>query len=342
MKDVFKYELKRSMPFFPILLGVGIVIYFFVLLGSYFVSVSSFTGFIGYFTFASILLLIFYNFGYNKKRISLDLYYALPVTHKELFLAKYLFTLVEIVIMFIVLMLCSYVFAGLLSVGISFSGEHIYLKHTELLQIFYAILIQLISGISLMNVILLFFNRANHYIDAILYILIILFIPKILLMNIAYIIEQTQLNDLCNSALDFGLYTMLGSWCKYYVCNTSDNFYTFNTAFGLIITTGCGLSFIPLYIHAKKSFAEKVELPDTKIFGYKILIPILIVLVLIYFSLIVNYIPLNLILLGVVLLLQYGGYVLFERTIKISKINLILIVSTIILGLILMFSININ
>ena len=342
MKDVFKYELKRSIPFFPILLGVGIIIYLFVLLGSYFISVSSFTGFIGYFAFASILLLIFYNFGYNKTRISLDLYYALPITHKELFLAKYLFTLVEIAMMFITLLICSYAFAGLLSAGVSFSGEHIYLKHTELLQIFYTILIQLISGIGLMNVILLFFNRANHYIDAILYILIILFIPKIFLMNIVYIIEQTQLNDLCNSVLDFGLYSMLGNWCEYYVCNTSDTFYAFNTTFGLIITIGCSLSFIPLYIYARNSYAEKVELPDTKVFGYKILIPILFVLVLIYFSLIVNYTPLNLLLLGVVLLLQYGAYALFERTIKISKINLILIASTMILGLILMFSININ
>lgn len=342
MKDVFKYEFKRSLPFFPSLLGTGIIIYLFILLGSIYVSVNTFTGFIGYFVFVSIILIVFYNFGYNKKRISLDLYYALPVTHKELFLAKYLFTLVELAIMLLVLSGCSYAFAGLLSVGVSFSGEHIYLKQSELLQIFYTILIQLISGIGLMNVILLFFNRANHYIDSVLYLLIILFIPKIALMIIAYSIEQIQLNNLCNYALDFGLYSMLGSWCGYYVCNTQDTFYSFNTAFGLSITAICGLSFIPLYLHSTRSFAEKVELPDTKLFGYKILIPTLFIMLLIYFSLIVNFTPLNLLLLGVVLFLQYCAYALFERTVKISKMNIIVLALTIIIGIVLMFSINLK
>ncbi len=334
MKDVLKYELKRNLLFFPILLGLGLSIYLFILWGSFYISVNSFTSFVGYFSFVGIILIIYYNFSYNKKRISLDLYYALPITHKELFLGKYLFTLIEVVVMFLVLLGSSYAIAGLLSLGISFAGEPMYLTRSELLQIFYIVLIELVSGLGLMNVILFFFNRANNYIDSILYLIFLIFIPKIVVLIISYFINERL--------LDYSLYAMLGNWCNYYILNTKDTVYVLNLVLGLSITVICYLSFIPLYFYSTKTYAEKVELPDTKLFSYKLLTPILFILVLIYFSAIINHNPFNLLLIGVVLVLEYSTYAIFSRTIKISKLDIIMMAITLVLGVILMFVINIE
>lgn len=341
MKDALNYELKRNFLFFPTLLGLGVVIYFFMILGGFYIDVESFTGYIGYFSFISVIVLVFYNFGYNKKRSSLDLYYSLPITHKELFLAKYLFTIIEIVVMILVLLGVTYGLIGLLYAGICFSGDNFIFRDIELMQILYTILIQIIASIGLFNVILLAFNRANNYLDAILYIIIALFIPQIIMLNLICIVAQINGNtELIYYALNFGLYDMIGGWCEYFVCNTSLPFYSFNLTFGLILLIISCLLFIPNYFYTINSYAEKVEMPDTKIFGYKTFVPTLFILLSIYFSLIVDYTPFNLLLLVVVFILQYVSYLIFEKTIKISKYNFIMLVSVLLLGIILIFTIN--
>ncbi len=328
MKKVFKYELKRSIPFLSILIGVGIIIYLFVLLGSYYITINDFIFFVGFYLFISILILIYYNFSYNKKKKSTDLYYSLPVIHKELFLAKYLLTIFELILIGLIFIFFSYTFLGIMKLGVSFTGEHIYLNEIKLINLFLIEIIQIISSICLMNLFLFLFNRSNTYLDFILYSIIIIFIPKLFLSNIIIFIGK------CNYALDYGLYSMLTSWCKYYICNMTDEFYVFNFISCLSITILCGLSFFPLYIYSSNTYAENVELPDKKIFGYKIFIPILSILIIIYFSL--NGI-FNLILLFILLIVQYTLYALFERTIKINKKDIIVIISTIIIGIIMIF-----
>ncbi|MDE6656319.1 MAG: ABC-2 transporter permease, partial [Anaeroplasmataceae bacterium] len=99
MKKVFIFEIKKLLIPLSIYFGIMTILGCTIMLFSGDLHWISFANLYGVFMMFLILGVVFLTFSYNKKRISADMTYSLPVTKRELFIGKYLATLAAIAAM---------------------------------------------------------------------------------------------------------------------------------------------------------------------------------------------------------------------------------------------------
>ena len=168
MKKTFLFELKRYIVPLSIYMGIMTIIGFIMVLPFSSITYTTFLDLFTWFTFILVMGIIYITFSYNKKRISADMTFSLPVTKRELFAGKYLAAISTILVSSIV-----YFLICLMLFGISHGLKHIYLWEPLGVQLgHYCIgsLIILVSIVPLFNFLLLFYYKANTVLDGILFI----------------------------------------------------------------------------------------------------------------------------------------------------------------------------
>ena len=130
---------------------------------------SSFIGMISAFMLLLIFGTILYGFMYNKRKISADMYYSLPVTKRQLFLGKYLASLVGILVLSILYIgICFIVFG--IAVGLKKMSFELLPLEEQAMRLLISSVLRLVFSIPLFNFCLLFFYKANSLIDGIIYV----------------------------------------------------------------------------------------------------------------------------------------------------------------------------
>ncbi len=114
MKKVYIFEVKRLLVPVSIYFGIMCILGFTVYLTSSGLYWRPFSQMLGFFCIGLVMGVTFLSFTYNKKRVSADMSYSLPVTKRQLFLGKYLADITIIfagAILYLFLCIITFIFA---------------------------------------------------------------------------------------------------------------------------------------------------------------------------------------------------------------------------------------
>ncbi|MCM1130658.1 MAG: ABC-2 transporter permease [Roseburia sp.] len=324
MKKVFIFEMKKLLIPLVIYFGIMSIIGFTVILTSYSTVWRSFTLLYGLFGLFLIIGVIYLVFSYNKKRISADMTYSLPVTKRELFIGKYLASIVSILgMMIIYLLLCLIIFLLARTSNLFNKYTYDYLEIGKQLGNFVlGSLIHIGMSIPLFNFLLLFYYKANTVLDGIAFTAIGLALLQMGSFIILQLVGRSVPVFLLNVYVRGPLYFL----DEYFAFN-SDRI-AFYSLFSIYIISGT-LLFIYLLWFSKRDCSIRTQGICDGIFGYKVFLPLLGVFIplLTISSMGWNKFEWLWFILTVVGL--FIGYCIYHRSVKFSKLSYILFGATI-------------
>ncbi|MDE6408266.1 MAG: ABC-2 transporter permease [Anaeroplasmataceae bacterium] len=326
MKKVFIFEIKRLLIPLAVYLGIMIILGFAIMLTWYDLDWRNFTTLFGLFMLFLIVGIIYIVFSYNKKRISADMTYSLPVTKRELFIGKYLASLAALAVMAFLYLLICYIIIGLADLSGLFEFSESYQSVGEQIGNFtVGWLIHLVITIPLFNFLLLFYYKANTILDGIVFVLLGLFI--VFLMGQIFI-------ELTHSYIVVFPLIMYVEAPKYFLPGPyfgqihnglyGEEFTLFVTLF-LIYTILGYLIIIYLIWFSKKDCSIRTQGICNGIFGYRVFLPLLGALIPIASVLGSGFDAIWFVLVAVGLFI---GYCIYHRSIKFNKESYIIFAST--------------
>lgn len=306
MKKTFLFELKRYTVPLSIYMGIMTIMGFIIVLPSTYITYTTFLDFFTFFTFILVIGIIYITFSYNKRRISADMTFSLPVSKRELFAGKYLAAISTIFASSIV-----YFLICLMLFGISHGLKHLYLWDSLGVQLSsYCIgsLIILVTILPLFNFLLLFYYKANTVLDGLLFVIlgsVIVYLvmfefcnlvgnrvyyahifPLAVFFNIPYVVVRGEL-DIVNGFVFFA-YLILGYLLTIY-----------------------------LMWQAKREDSIRTHAICDGIFGYRVFYPLIGVLVpILSFT---GYPVLDVIILSILGIGLFMGYCIYHRSPKFTK-----------------------
>lgn len=322
MKKVFIFEIKKLLVPLAIYIGIMAILGCTIMLVSFNLSWESFSTLFGWFMVFLMLGLIFMVFSYNKKRISADMTYSLPVTKRELFIGKYLASLVVLIVMAFLYMVICLIIIGLANMNGLFEYS---IKEqdlaTQIVNFILGCFIQIAVTIPFFNFILLFYYKANTVLDGIIFIVIG--------MGLVFLVSQVIIKLSDSNGLAFSLMMYLDG-PKYflkvpYYNNSQSDLST--TLFILHAISGYLIS-IYLIWYSKKDCSIRTQSICNGIFGYRVFLPLiagLIPILIVISNGLNSFAPIWYILIAVGLFI---GYCFYHRSVKFNKESYIVFAST--------------
>lgn len=312
-------ELKRS--YRSVIIIFSIVTILLVILGLfgetfYLNFVRSYSEILGPYLAIVTIMLVVYNFSYNKSKVSCDLNFSLPVSKIKLYIAKYLLTIGEILVLGIVISLLTNAFIGIRYYDIARLDR---LNLYNLLSIF--------ACLGLASFSLPFYYFANSKGDGNVYLILgylmlpLAFVAILNLSNNANSEAIPGAFALSSVSIPFSLGGMMGSFLK----ESNDAIVIFNgSVVSNMYISMLFLNFVPFIaslFFIKRDKIERVEQVDSKIFGYKVFIPILFASLTGIFRISLN--VETLIYYIIILIAMYIFYGIYRKSFKIKLPDLI-------------------
>lgn len=278
--------------------------------------------------FACVLATIvpLFEFNFKMRKVNIDQYYSLPIKREKLYLSTFIFGFIEIVIPVTI----SYIY-GVLSVYIKPSMFH----NIHFIS-FYFVLIAL--TFLLYSIVTFVYTRNNTVVDGLINLLFVCFVGALISGTIRYVIRDNEVfNNFTHlNASYYYLYSpfiQLGNTyelllCGNYVNSSLSTIIDKSISYSLFAVLGV-LCFVLFYLLAKKEKAEDCMQISNSWISYKLMIPLFTVLLIVLGS--------SEFLLTFVLVCvgAYFAYVIYQRSFKIKKHNLITLISSCALGFIL-------
>ncbi|BCR35213.1 hypothetical protein [Mariniplasma anaerobium] len=279
-----------------------------------------------------LIIIVIFRFSSLRNPKEVDLYYALPISRKKLYLVHLLFGFVQLLIVWTIMFILGFITILILSNGYYREGFFFLLYF---IVIFYLVILYGITSFV--------FLRANTIFDGITFILLF----HILFLFISLFFS----NNLIGIFMSFGLnpFYSLGRWTTYLLsmtAHTPSNSATeyFVRALPSVITNTLvfmGLATFCYIYNYKMIEQEKTEnigqISDSK-FGYRLYIPLSIIFgvstVSLFGGIIIWLIN------GILVSAGFIGFFIFRRTAKIKLIDVGYILVSVIIGIILGILIN--
>ena len=278
MRKVFMYDLKKLIIPYSIYLGIMSIICFSFMLSAERETYSSFIGMISAFMLLLIFGTILYGFMYNKRKISADMYYSLPVTKRQLFLGKYLASLVGILVLSILYIgICFIVFG--IAVGLKKMSFELLPLEEQAMRLLISSVLRLVFSIPLFNFCLLFFYKANSLIDGIIYVSLGCAIVYLIVEIFScFILDFSYFPSLPIFVFTHGIDQILyGSYFS-----VSEEVITFYTMIYILYALlGYGLIAYLLW-WVKKDSAIRTQEISHQIFGYKVFLPMTAICIMLF------------------------------------------------------------
>jgi|GEM_PF-2025900 hypothetical protein len=229
---------------------------------------------------------LFKNFSYNKRKVSCDLHYSLPLTKRQLFLGQTLYSILELSALYIVL-----VPTMLIVMGVHEKPETAHLQYGMIFL--YTIFVFLYT---IVNFLLVspFVYYANDTLDTIFYLLFICLMPFLLSETIQRLLELLIRGDFIHISLQYinfqnvipfaSIFTLEKAFISrmYFIENETgvkDAFWS-QLEWTIIAMTivFAAIAFLLTVYFVKKDKSERSQEIDTKWFGYKTFLPIVFII----------------------------------------------------------------
>ncbi len=323
MKSVLMSEYKKNkLPFIIINIIALLIISFYIFMSNN-LNIKGLLKFNAYIFSIISLIYIFLNFSYNKKKDEADFYYSINITRKKLFISKYVFTILEISLSFLIYFIITNLLIWLYSLGINFFES----KNVDgdSFKYLLGVLLQYIFTISFFNWILFFYMKAFNVIDGIIYSIVAGFIPHLFELSLSNLLWFFNIPTPIEGVLLSPSYYSIE-----YLYNGISGYGTFLLIFFLILSfVLIGLMY---YLQDKKS-AENIGHIDNDVLGYRFLIPFCVLSATFYFTY-YETVQYGLLLIGTFAILEYIGFVIKNRSFIIHKYDLLNISITSLVSLI--------
>lgn len=285
MKKLIINEIKNNfLPFVSILFFSVVIYSILCMTDTYVLKIEDYTYYyahqtiFGYGIIAIILSLAFviFNFGYNKTKISCDLYYSLPVSKVQLYVSKSILTVCEVFLTLFMMAL----FGTFVILGDKVATS--YILYDRLFAFFFIIIA--ISIVATLLYIPLYYY-GNNVIDG-LFNLVFGCVSIVLLLSAIYfnlnefwkINVGNLLNDIYYLSPVSLPFAFIGSY-RIFIFNEIKeiSFTTHQIIYIIALVAISMVAYITSLFFVKQDKAERSQEVDKKWFGYKIFTPFLIV-----------------------------------------------------------------
>lgn len=320
--NYLKHNYKRMFMPLVSLTVIGVVIFTLPLLtvsvdkGSSYQYDSNITALAFYFIVVAIFIAV-YEFSPLKNKRGADLYYGLPLNKKQLYTQFYVKGLLEIVI--------SYSITFILGLAVTLLKGYDF-NYLYYLPLFFMLLIAIIAYYTF-NVFL--FLRSNRTIDGVLFI--------ILYIAVAFAVYAVGIHLFGFKGEPFTPFQPITAISSFYKQQIEgyEYFELLSHSLGLKMSVGwlllSGLLGVFALCYPKYDRPENIQQISNSWIGYKVIIPILLFSVIFVMSFgTFAFVLVSSLMYTVV---AYIGYVIYERTFKISLTSLIVLLSTTVAGL---------
>ena len=306
MKKVYIFEVKRLLVPVSIYFGIMCILGFTVYLTSSGLYWRPFSQMLGFFCIGLVMGVTFLSFTYNKKRVSADMSYSLPVTKRQLFLGKYL---ADITIIFagtiLYLFLCIITFIFAMSTENNIISNPIY----DFKIFLKCGLLYLATILPLFHFFLLFYYKWNSVLDGIAFIGCGIGILAIILGIICKWGEVDAPWD---------VFSLFIKGPGDFIVNDVQSAYIIS--YTLCVILGYGILIYLLWFSGKDCSIRTQEISNG-IFGYKLFLPMIGFLLPIvagseYFD--INFIFFILTVVGI-----FISYCIYHRSIKFNRLSYI-------------------
>lgn len=332
IKKYFKYELKKAIWPTIILTILGILIYIPILASSNFVrdvyynpktNIGTIT------TFLAIVCTVvpIYEFRFLMKKRSIDQLYSLPIKRESLILCKLVAGYLKILIAYSIAF-----FLGLLVIimkGHSFNLQYY-------IPLFF---MSIIFGLFLYGFNCFIFSRANTIIDGIIFIFFYIFAVFLIILFVLVFLEKLVLIENIDYYYFGFSYSPLVLINNYYdsLIAASDFFpknYD-NNWISYVIWIIVGItSFVGIYISPKYDKAERAEQISNSYFGYSVIIPVYLFLLIFVFEINPFRQPYQIMIIALLFGASIIGYIIYLRTFKLKLKYWIIVAIIVIVGII--------
>lgn len=342
MKQYFRYLLKTQLLQSLVLTLIPTVLFFTYLVIYYRANTYFLRPPFAWFTplvFLMILihLVVIFRFSTLKSPKDVDVYYALPITKKKLFLTHYAFGLAQLVFAYTVLFFVSFFTFIWVSNGVYLEGYLLLLYPAGI--VFTCLLYTLLSYV---------FIQANTWLDGIIFIalfhLTLVFIP-----SAAVILYYPFLGDTYPFLVNpfFGLFTLANGLI---LLSNPQNYSSYPASSHLFVNGTLLLSFflhVVLYLGVitwiatwffhtiEKKKVEHIGQISTAYLGYRSYLPLSILLSTAISIKIGDYSQLYLIFITFIISAGYIGFVMYRRSLTLHRFDIAVILIPLILGVIL-------
>lgn len=328
MKKVFMFEIKKLLIPLAIYLGIMTIIGFTVLTTANSINWLSLTLLYGFFGLFLMIGVIYLVFSYNKKRISADMTYSLPVTKRDLFIGKYLASIASILgMMFIYMLLCLIIFALANANGLFNRYTEIQDVGEQLGNFVLGCLIQMAITIPLFNFLLVFYYKANTVLDGIVFVVIgfgVLQMGMLTILNLANVSTPIFPLTIYVNAPVYFLKVPHVSYTPFYFRSER---IAFNSVFSIYVILGT-LLLIYLIWFSKKDCSIRTQGVCNGIFGYKVFLPMIGILLPIVTVSDMGWNDFEWIWFILTAIGLFIGYCIYHRSVKFSKISYIVFGAT--------------
>lgn len=300
MKKTFIFEMKRL--FLPACIYLG----FMTILGALYLFSFAYlprycyTNLFSVFMFILILGLVILSFSYNKKRISADMTYSLPVTKRQLLFGKYLANLTYIVglglVYFIIVLIL-----------LAMTKNKVDLQKMTIENIIAGCFILMGLAIPLYNFMLLFYYKANTTFDGIVFMILGTVIPLLFVISIKFLISEDTVGS---SPVDFYFSIVEIAFERMTVCNK-----TLLIVYSVLGTLLSGY----FYWFSKKDCSIRTNEKSDGIFGYKVLLPLLDCAIVVFILVICGVTEFRIEYFFLITLGMFLFYGIYHRSPKFSK-----------------------
>ncbi len=348
MKNLTIYYIKKRLPLLLIVLGITIISSL-VYLSPNFVDIgirnsiyggeyenvvsmsTSGLPYLGILLLILVSLVPIYEFSFKMKKNGCDLFYSLPIKRSKLYIFKYLFGLGEVFSIFLI----NY-FLVVISIIIKYSGVEFTDVTFQPGYLFLYLPIIILAGILLYSWITFFYTRGNTVLDGFISVILasLVLVPVAFgLLSFGYamdFIKPKAYNEFFFGVhyIPFYAFDTIGRIFEAII--TDGGFDRWNEFYPEIITWCLALATIPLFfILSNKEEAEKSEDISDSPFLYKVMIPIYVISLFLFNEF--NNVSWIAIVIG-----GYLGYVIYNRNFLIKKRDLIVLISSIGVGMIFM------
>ncbi len=323
MRNYFKYEFKKNLPFIIIASVIFVTILAIYLLTSDFVfsreeyingkptgnmidiARNSPIGMITTFAYILVFVVIIKNFNFKMKKTAVDVYYQLPIKKKNMYLVKYLEGILEIIITFSACILLSFIILAI--------RPNIF----ELKYLFLYYLIEIPYIIIMYTIVTFVFIKGNTIIDGLVNVGMYIGVSFLLPAMLSLIFDGIEGYTIDFEASKFSIVspmTILAEEMDYSLCCYGPLDFDINIILMLIINIILGVA-AGVLLYKNEDKAEDVAQISNSYFSYKVLLPALIFLISVMMTpeWDLTYI------LVFILIAAYIGYVIYRRTFKITK-----------------------
>lgn len=315
MKKVFIFEIKKLLVPLAIYFGIMSILGFVIMLINYDLDWRDFSTLFGIFMLFLMFGLVFIVFSYNKKRISADMTYSLPVTKRQLFLGKYLASLFYLAILALLYLIICFIIIFIAKSNGSFrySLENQNFS-TQFANFTLGSLLQMAVTIPLFNFILLFYYKANTVLDGICFIgfgFVLTWLVTLFILDLA---NNYAPSFSISMYIDCPRYFLEGP----YQYNPYSGYDALLPIFISHVVLGYLITIYFIWF-SKRDCSIRTQNISNGIFGYRVFLPLLAVIIPLMFidSVVTDGVAYVLFVLTAIGL--FIGYCLYHRSVKFNK-----------------------